>query len=102
MSVTKLSRWEQETVINYNNEEKFATVFTSDPVVQRKLDKLVNKYPDEYQCIKITPIVEDQKSKTYRISSKKLISFRSPVHMTDEQKAKATERLAKYKKEHNN
>ena len=34
-------------------------------------------------------------SKTYEFS-KKLIMFRAPVHMTDEQKAKAIERLSKY------
>lgn len=97
MARTKLTRWEQETVINYNNEEKIATVYTSDPVVIRKLDKFVSKYPEDYKCIKTQEVAEDQESKTYEIASKKLISFRAPVHMTDEQKAEAAARLAEYK-----
>ncbi len=98
MAVTKLSRWEQETVINFNNEEKLATVYTADPVVQRKLDKYVEKYPNEYKCIKCVEVAEDQLAKTYEVSNKKLISFRAPVHMSDEQKKNAAERLANYRK----
>lgn len=97
MSKTKLTRWEQETIINYNNEEKTAIVYTSDPVIQRKLDKFVKKYPNDYKCTKVQEVAEDQFSKEYWLSSKKLISFRAPVVMTEEQKAKAAARLAAYK-----
>ena len=66
-SISGLSRWEQETVVNYNNEEKTATVYTADPVVMRKLDKLVEKYPE----------------------------YRNPVHLTEEQKEINRRNLAK-------
>jgi len=87
-----LSRYEQETVINYNNGEKTAEIYSADPVVLRKLQKLSDKYPDQYQLIR-----EDSVSKTYRCP-KKLISFRSPCTRvyTEEEKAKMTERLRKY------
>lgn len=94
---TSLSRWEQETIINYNNEEKGASVYTADPVIQRKLDKLVEKYPDDYKLNKVEVINETQSGKFYELSSKKFISFRPPVHMTEEQKKAAAERLAAYK-----
>lgn len=96
--LTTMSRYEQETLVNYNNEEKTATVYTADPVVQRKLDKLVEKYPNDYKCTRVEHIGEGHDGKFYWLSSKKFISFRPPVYMTDEQKKAAAERLALYKK----
>ncbi|MBQ8218169.1 MAG: hypothetical protein IJZ79_02585 [Bacilli bacterium] len=93
----KLTRYEQETVINYNNEESGASIYTADPVIQRKLDKLVEKYPDDYKCTKIDNLSDTQTAKFYELSSKKFISFRPPVHMTEEQKKAAAERLAAYR-----
>lgn len=34
-----LTKYEQETIINYNNEEKTASIFTYDKSLIRKLDK---------------------------------------------------------------
>lgn len=97
MSTIKLTRYEQETVINYNNEESGASIYTADPVIQRKLDKLVEKYPNDYKCTKIDNLSDTQSAKFYELSSKKFISFRPPVHMTEEQKKAAAERLATYR-----
>jgi hypothetical protein len=87
-----LSRYEQETIVNYNNGEKFATLYTADPVVMRRLDKLVEEYPDDYKIIN-----QDEYSKTYKFS-KKLILYRKPVHLTEEQKELARKNLAKVSK----
>ena len=85
--MNKLTRYEQETVVIYNAEEKLAEIYTADPVVIRKLDKMVEKYPDEYKVIK-----QDSISKTYSCR-KKLISFRPPVIMSEERKQELRERL---------
>lgn len=87
-----LSKYEQETVINYNNGEKTATLYTADPIVMRKMDKLVEKDPDEYKVIK-----ENDISKTYEFP-KKLIGFRVTQRMTPEQREKAIARLKKFNK----
>ena len=42
----KLSRYEQETIVNYNAGEQTATLYTRDKAVMRKLDTLVADYPD--------------------------------------------------------
>ena len=42
----KLSRYEQETIVNYNAGEQTATVYTRDKTVMRKLDTLVDEFPD--------------------------------------------------------
>lgn len=36
-----LSKYEQETTINYNNEEKSAVIFTYDKALMRKIDKRI-------------------------------------------------------------
>lgn len=89
-----LSRYEQETVINYNNEESFASVYTRDPVIIRKLDKLCDKYPDAYKLV-----CEDDISKTYEFS-KKLVRFGAPVTRiyTEEEKERLREQLKNIKK----
>ena len=45
----KLSRYEQETIVNYNAGEQTATVYTRDRTVMRKLDRLVADFPDTYK-----------------------------------------------------
>lgn len=45
----KLSRYEQETIVNYNAGEQTATLYTRDKVVMRKLDTLVVDFPDIYK-----------------------------------------------------
>ena len=56
----RLSRYEKETIILLNAAEDTASIYTADPVWKRKLDKLVEKNPQCYQCVKA-----DEVSKTY-------------------------------------
>lgn len=43
----KLSRYEQETIINFNEEEDTASVYTHNPKLREKLLRLTVKYPDK-------------------------------------------------------
>lgn len=43
----RLSRYEQETIISYNNEEETANVYTFNAVARRKLERLSREYPDK-------------------------------------------------------
>ena len=56
----KLSRYEQETIVNYNAGEQTATVYTRDKAVMKKLDTLVADFPDTYKLMN-----KDEVSKTY-------------------------------------
>ena len=47
----KLSRYEQETIVNYNAGEQTATLYTRDKAVMRKLDILVADFPDTYKLM---------------------------------------------------
>ena len=85
----RLSRYEQETVINFNAGEKMATVYTADPAVIRNLDSLVIEYPDTFKRIK-----EDDISKTYEMP-KNVVTYRKPRRLSEEQREAARVRMKK-------
>ena len=68
----KLSRYEQETIVNYNAGEQTATVYTRDKTVMRKLDTLVADFPDTYNLLG-----QDEVSKTYSLP-KSYVSYHKP------------------------
>ena len=83
----KLTRYEQETIINYNAEDKTATLYTRDPAVMRKVDALVIDYPDIFKCIGETDI-----DKTYEMP-KSAVTYRKPRRLSDEQREAAKKRM---------
>lgn len=87
--MSNLTNYERETVINYNNEEDTATVYTYHRSLQSKLNKLVGVNPD------ISILRQDEESTTY-VVPKRWIKVSPPrqVNYTDEQKAAMAERLA--------
>ena len=88
----RLSRQEQETIINFNAGEQIATLYTRDPAVMRKVDALVIEYPDTFKCIGETDI-----DKTYEMP-KSVVTYRKPRRLTEEQRAAARKRARALKK----
>lgn len=76
----RLTKIEQETVINFNAGEEEAVVYTRDKADIRKLDSLVTEFPDAYRCIKETDI-----DKTYSMP-KQYVSYRKPRRITQERR----------------
>lgn len=70
--MSNLSKYEQETIINFNAGEQTAVVYTRDKVVMRKLDTLVIEFPEVYRLVGETDI-----DKTYSIP-KSCVSYRKP------------------------
>ena len=89
MKMTKLSRYEQETIINFNAGEEMATVYTRDPAVIRRLDALVIEFPEVYRCIGYTDI-----DKTYEMP-KSSVTYRKPRRLSEEQREQAKKRMEK-------
>ena len=83
----KLSRYEQETIVNYNAGEPTATVYTRDKAVMRKLDKLVADFPNTYKLTDQTDI-----DKTYSMP-KSHVSYRKPRKLNEEQREQAREQI---------
>lgn len=79
----KLSRYEQETVVNYNAGEQTATLYTRDKAVMRKLDALVAGFPDIYKLAG-----QDEVSKAYSFP-KSYVSYRKPRAVSTEQRERA-------------
>ena len=77
----RLTRYEQETIINFSADDQTATLYTRDPAVMRKVDALVTEYPDVYKCIGETDI-----DKTYEMP-KSFVSYRRPRRITDERRS---------------
>ena len=83
--MSKLSKYEQETIINFNVAESDAVVYTRDRAVMRKLDALVNEFPEVYKCIGETDI-----DKTYSMP-KQYVSYRKPRRISEEVKQRRRE-----------
>lgn len=88
----KLTRYEQETIVNYNAGEQTATVCTRDKAVMRKLDTLVAGFPDTYKLMK-----QDEVSKTYSFP-KSYVSYRKPRTVGKEQRERARQMMIKQNK----
>ena len=84
-----LTKYEMETVVNYNAGEQTATVYTRDKSVMRKLDRLVADYPDIYKLLRQT-----DNDKTYSMP-KSYVTYRKPRKLNDEQREQARRRMAK-------
>lgn len=87
--MTKLTKYEMETIVNYNAAEQTATVYTRDKAVMRKLDRLVEAYPESYRLIDQTDI-----DKTYSMP-KSYVTYRKPRAVSNEQREQARRRMAK-------
>lgn len=83
----KLTRYEQETIINFNAGDQTATLYTRDPVVMRQLDALVTEYPDIYKRIGETDI-----DKTYSMP-KSRISYRKPRRISEAKRQQARDAM---------
>lgn len=88
----RMTRYEQETLINFNAGEKLATVYTRDPAVIRQMDALVTEYPQTFRRISETDI-----DKTYELS-KSAVTYRKPRRITSEQREMARIRMNKLNK----
>ena len=84
-----LTKYEQETIINFNVAESDAVVFTRDKAVMRKLDALVNEFPEVYKCLKVTDI-----DKTYSMP-KQYVSYRKPRKISEELRLQRRDQITK-------
>lgn len=78
--MSRVTKYEQETVINFNVAERDAVVFTRDKATMKKLDALVTEFPEVYKCIAETDI-----DKTYS-TPKQYVSYRKPRRISEERR----------------
>jgi len=90
-----LSKYERETIISFNEEEQDAVFYTASPIMMRKMDKLVKKFPELFRELpEHRQYLDGQLISTRYSFPKDLITIRSMKRvMTEEQKAKAAATL---------
>lgn len=81
----KLSKYEEETVVLYNEAESTASVYTHDPKLKEKLKRLSEKYPEQISFEKSN----SSGGVTYTVP-KKCVLIREPY--SEERRKAASER----------
>ena len=76
----RITREEQETIINFNAKDKIATVYTRDPTFMKQMDKLVGEYPDIFRCRFVSEV-----DKVYEVPASS-VTFRKPRKLSDKQR----------------
>ena len=90
-----LEKCEQETVINFDRESDRASLYTSDSIWMRKLDKLVEEHPENFEVKNVEKLQGKVVAKTY-LFPKKFVTIRSKdrtPNYTEEQRQTASERM---------
>lgn len=86
----KLSRYEQETVICFNEEEDTASVYTHNHKLEDKLRRLAARYPD-----KVMPVGKVRHGAVSFTVPKRCVSIREPYsdarRQADSQRAKSAQ-----------
>lgn len=85
----RLTKHEQETIINFNAGEKNATLYTRDRKVMKEMDELASRYPDIYHLVSQTDI-----DKTYSFF-KSCIKYRKPRALSEAQRERKREQMKK-------
>lgn len=89
----KLSLFEQETIINYNDGEKTASVYTHNKSLCRKLDALLTDKPEECQLVREC---HDGQAREYSVPKRWIrVSPPRASNMTPAQRQAAAERMAR-------
>ena len=81
----KLSKYEEETVVLYNEAQYMASVYTHDPKLNEKLKRLSEKYPEQV----ILEKSDSSGGMTYTVP-KKCVLIREPY--SEERRKAASER----------
>ena len=90
----RFTKYEQETIINFNAGEKDASIYTRDKAVMRQLDALVVAFPDMYRLDKVT-----EYDKCYLVD-KKCVTYRKPRRLSEKQREQAKKRMDKINNSH--
>ncbi len=80
----RLSNYEQETIINFNKEEKIAYIFTYEKTWQKHLEKRLGLKPT---------LDNGFGGKEYQMDKKRIPMPRAPRKLSDSAKKKLAERL---------
>lgn len=87
-----LNKYERETVINFCDASKTASISTSQEWMKRRIRKLANRKPDDVKIIS-----EDRYTLIAELP-RKWVRLQTPPELTEEQRKEIGERLKQYQK----
>ena len=87
----KLTKYEKETVINFNDAEKIAYVSSSQKRIKEQIKKFAKEHPDE-----VTIVSEDCYTVIAQMP-KHYIRMKPKRYVSEEQKEASAKRLAEYR-----
>lgn len=93
----KLSRWERETVININDEDRNASLYTCQKKMMDKMDRLVSEFPEIFVQINELVSGDEVLSKTYEFP-KKYVDINKPIILSEERKEELRKQLERARK----
>lgn len=88
-----LSAYEKETIINYNNSEKTASVYTCNESMKKQLRDILKNYPEDAKLKR-----KDKWSMTVEFP-KNWIKIKPPRIFTKEEQKKMNKRMAEMRKQ---
>lgn len=91
----RLSRYEQEVIVNFNAGDEEASLYTSNPVWIRKMDKLLEQNPEQFRSGRVVTVRGKIVSKEYSFP-KRFITIRSKDvkrELSEEQRKEIAERF---------
>ena len=95
-----MHRFEQETIINFCADDTKVLVCTSDPVQIRRLDALVEQFPEHYKYLNSEYYKGEEVLKRYEFP-KKYLGYKKPVIISDERKEELRHQLDKARENQN-
>ena len=84
-----LTAYEKETIINYNNSEQVASVYTCNASMQKQLQEILQNYPEDARLKN-----ENEYSMTVEIP-KSWVKIKPPRIYTKEEQEKINKRMEK-------
>jgi hypothetical protein len=87
-----ITKYEMETIINYNREEPTANIYTHDAKMIKKITMLCEKHPDDFKFIK-----SDGDASFFEIN-KKYICINAPKKFSAEVRQQYADRINQYNK----
>lgn len=90
--VQSLNKYERETVINYCDAFKIASISTSQEWMKRRIRKLAERKPDDVK------IISEDRHTLIAEFPRKWLRIQAPPELTQEQRDEMANRLKKYQK----
>ena len=92
-----LTKYEQEVLLSFNMEDDNATLYTSSTTWIKRMDKLVEDFPEAYKVVDSSMFNGKIISKTYEFPLKYFRLAKPRVELSEERKEELRQRLASYK-----